>query len=190
MALIDLTARTIHGKIVYYGPAFSGKTTSLAYLHGVVPARARGELHSIASPDERTLFFDYLPLALGAGGFAIRYQLYTVPGQPRYEATRQAVLSGADGIVFVADAQAARLPDNRASLAELGRNLAARGTPLATMPVVFQYNKADMPDALSATELDAALNPDRAPAIATVASTGEGVLDVLRLICQRVTRSL
>jgi signal recognition particle receptor subunit beta len=191
MALIDLSNREIYGKIVYYGPAFGGKTTNLEFIHGGLPNAARGELHSIATEHERTLFFDYLPLDLGeTTGFTIRYQLYTVPGQPSYERTRQAVLTGADGVVFVADAQADRLADNQASLDELRQNLLRQGRPLETMPLVMQYNKLDQPTALRRTELDQHLNPAGVPAFESVAINGIGVTETLRTICQLVTRAL
>ena len=191
MALIDLSTREIYGKIVYYGPAYGGKTTNLEFIHRSLPEHLKSDLHSIASENERTLFFDYLPLDLGARvGFTIRYQLYTVPGQPAYERTRQAVLSGADGVVFVADAQAERLDDNRASLEELRQNLLRQGKRLETMPLVVQYNKLDQPTALSGPELDAQLNPMRAPMVEAVAITGQGVIESLQAICQLVTRSL
>lgn len=191
MALIDLSAREIYGKIVYYGPAFGGKTTNLKAIHDRLPEQAKSELHSIATADERTLFFDYLPLELGALlGFTIRYQLYTVPGQPRYEQTRQAVLTGADGVVFVADAQAERLADNLASLDELRQNLHRQGKQLETIPLVMQYNKRDQPTALPISELDRQLNPTNAPAFEAVAITGDGVLEALQTICKLVTRAL
>lgn len=191
MALIDLAGRQIYGKIVYYGPALGGKTTNLEYIHRLAPARAKGELHSIASAGERTLFFDYLPLDLGAAaGFTIRYQLYTVPGQATYERTRQAVLSGADGVVFVADSRAEQLAENTQSLAELGRHLARQGKALETMPLVLQYNQRDQPTALSAAELDQHLNAMAAATVEAVAIRGDGVFETLRVICKLVTRAL
>jgi len=191
MALIDLSGREIHGKIVYYGPGLGGKTTNLRSLHGRLPDGRKGELRSIATGDERTLFFDFLPLDLGrVGGFAVRFQLYTVAGQGRYERTRAAVLHGADGAVFVADAQAARLEDNRRSLRELRDNLAAQGKPLAGFPLVLQYNKMDLPDALPAAELDRHLNPTGLPRIEAAARHGTGVVETLRAICKLVARSL
>ncbi|MGH2604854.1 MAG: GTP-binding protein [Dehalococcoidia bacterium] len=191
MALIDLAARQIQGKIVYYGPAFGGKTTNLEYIHRTVPAPAKGELHSIASASERTLFFDFLLLDLGAVlGYTIRYQLYTVPGQANYERTRQAVLSGADGIVFVADAQAERLDANVESLDELRQHLVRQGKALETMPLVLQYNKRDQPSALPTPELDRHLNPVDALTVDAVAITGDGVIETLRAICKLVTRAL
>lgn len=191
MALIDLSTREIYGKIVYYGPAFGGKTTNLIAIHRTLPAETRSELHSIATENERTLFFDYLPLDLGALlGFTIRYQLYTVPGQPRYERTRQAVLTGADGVVFVADAQAERLADNLTSLDELRRNLTRQGKQLETIPLVMQYNKRDQPTSLPTSELDQQLNPTNTPTFEAVATTGAGVIETLQTICKLVTRAL
>lgn len=191
MALIDLSTCEIYGKIVYYGPAFGGKTTNLQAIHDALPERAKSELHSIATADERTLFFDYLPLDLGALlGFTIRYQLYTVPGQPRYEPTRQAVLTGADGVVFVADAQEERLADNLASLEELRQNLSRQGKQLETIPLVMQYNKRDQPTALPTPELERQLNSTNATMVEAVAITGDGVLETLQMICKLVTRAL
>lgn len=191
MALIDLSTREIYGKIVYYGPAFGGKTTNLEHIHRGLPEHARSDLHSIATENERTLFFDFLPLDLGALlGFTVRYQLYTVPGQPRYERTRQAVLSGVDGVVFVADARAECLADNLASLGELRHNLIRQGKRLETLPLVIQYNKRDQPDALSGPELDPHLNPTNAATVEAVAITGDGVIETLRTICKLVTRAL
>jgi signal recognition particle receptor subunit beta len=191
VALIDLASREIYGKIVYYGPALSGKTTNLELIHRSLPDHLRGKLHSIDTESERTIFFDYLPIDLGArSGFTIRYQLYSVPGQPAYERTRQAVLSGADGVVFVADAQADRLADNRASLEELRQNVLGQGKRLEAIPLVIQYNKRDQPTALTGPQLDEQLNPMWAPSVEAIAITGAGVIETLRTICQLVTRSL
>ncbi|MBA2519101.1 MAG: GTPase domain-containing protein [Chloroflexia bacterium] len=191
MALVDLAGRQIRGKIVYYGPAYGGKTTNLEYIYRTVPAAATGELHAIAAENERTLFFDYFPLDLGTvNGFTIRYQLYTVPGQAHYERTRQAVLSGADGVVFVADSAAERLVDNEQSLDELRQHLLGQGKTLATMPFVVQYNKRDQPTALPTAELDQRLNPGAAMTVEAIAVSGAGVFETLRAICKLVTRSL
>src|SRR6478735_11841000 len=149
MALINVAAREIHGKIVYYGTGLCGKTTNLQYIHGKIPHDTKGDLLSIATETERTLFFDFLPLDLGkVHGFTIRFHLYTVPGQVLYERTRIAVLNGADGVVFVADAQRDRLGDNVRSLQELAKNLSQQGKKFLEFPMVMQYNKRDMPDAL------------------------------------------
>ena len=128
MALINVATREIHCKIVYYGPGLSGKTTNLKYIHSTVPTQARGDLLSIDTETERTLFFDFLPLDLGrVHGYQTRFHLYTVPGQVLYERTRVAVLNGADGVVFVADSQRTKLAENVRSLQELAKNLTQQG---------------------------------------------------------------
>ena len=191
MALIDLAARTIHGKIVYYGPGFGGKTTNLRYIARHAPAGTRGELREIADEDGRTLFCDVLPLDLGRLlGFAVRYDLYSVPGQPPYERTRAAVLNGADGVVFVADAQAGRLADNLRSLAELRRQIARQGRHVDTFPLVLQYNKRDLPSALPVAALDAAVDPPPGSRFEATAISGGGVAETLRAACKLVTASL
>src|SRR5215211_1043508 len=170
MALIDIAGREIDAKIVYYGPALSGKTTNLRTIHARLPAEAKSELRSIATADERTIFFDFLPLDLGeVGGFTVRFHLATVPGQPMYERTRRAVLNGVDGVVFVADAGRGRLVDNRRSWEELARNIAVQGKRLDALPLVLQYNKMDLPDVLPASELDHALDGVDAPRFEAVA---------------------
>lgn len=191
MALINIATREIHGKIVYYGPGLGGKTTNLKFVHGELPAGTRSDLISIATETERTLFFDFLPLDLGAvHGFTIRYHLYTVPGQNRYERTRMAVLNGADGVVFVADAQRERLQDNLESLRELEQNLARHGKRFPEFPLVMQYNKMDLPDALPAPELDRHLNTLEAPRFEAAALHGAGVFETLRAICKLATNKL
>ncbi|MBX6753344.1 GTP-binding protein [Thermorudis peleae] len=189
MALINVAAREIHGKIVYYGPGLSGKTTNLQYIHAHIPEHTRGELLSVDTESERTLFFDFLPLNLGTvHGFTIRFHLYTVPGQVLYERTRVAVLNGADGVVFVADAQRDRLAENIQSLRELGQNLIAQGKPFLNFPLVLQYNKMDLPTALPVPVLDRYLNPMRAPRFEAVAVRGVGVFETLRAICKLVVK--
>ena len=191
MALIDVAAREIRGKIVYYGPGLGGKTTNLHYIHGKVPAAAKGELRSIADETERTLFFDFMPLDLGTvHDFAIRFSLYTVSGQARNERPRIAVLNGADGVVFVADSQRERLDDNLQSLRELAHNVSRQGKRFDDFPVVLQYNKMDLPNALPASELDRSLNTFGAPRFQAVAVTGDGVFETLRAICKLVTNKL
>ncbi len=191
MAFINLAAREIHGKIVYYGPGLGGKTTNLRFIHERIPAATRSDLVSIATETERTLFFDFLPLDLGrVHGFSVRFHLYTVPGQNRYERTRMAVLSGADGVVFVADAQRERLSDNLASLRELDQNLARQGKPVSDHPLVMQYNKMDLPDALSVPELDRHLNTCAAPRFEATALRGAGVFETLRAICRLAANNL
>jgi mutual gliding-motility protein MglA len=191
MALINVAAREIHGKIVYYGPGLCGKTTNLQYIHGKIPTGTKGDLLSIATETERTLFFDFLPLDLGkVQGFTIRFHLYTVPGQVLYERTRIAVLNGADGVVFVADAQRERLQDNLTSLKELAQNISQSGKRFLDFPLVMQYNKMDLPNSLPTPVLDRYLNTIRVPRFEATAFNGNGVFETLRAICKLVTNKL
>lgn len=191
MALINVAAREIHGKIVYYGPGLCGKTTNLQIIHGKIPQNGRSELLSIATETERTLFFDFLPLDLGkVHGFTIRFHLYTVPGQILYERTRVAVLNGADGVVFVADAQRDRLADNLQSLRELAHNLTNQGKRLLEFPLVMQYNKMDLPTALPTLVLDRYLNTIKVPRYEATAVNGNGVFETLRAISKLVVNKL
>lgn len=191
MALINVAAREIHGKIVYYGPGLSGKTTNLQYIHRRIPQDTKSNLLSIATETERTLFFDFLPLDLGKiHGFTIRFHLYTVPGQVLYERTRVAVLNGADGVVFVADSGRDRLQDNLESLTELASNIKAQGKRVGEFPLVVQYNKRDTPNALPVPILDKYLNTIKVPRFEAVAPEGTGVFETLRAICKLVTNRL
>ncbi|MCC6313830.1 MAG: gliding-motility protein MglA [Thermomicrobiales bacterium] len=191
MAVIDLPGRQIQLRVVYYGPAFGGKTTSLQFIAARVPEHARGDFVSISSGDERTLFLDDLPLSLGAvAGWTIHADLVSVPGQPDFERTRVAILGGADGVVFVADSDPARTDANCASLEELRRNLVDAGRDPESFPLVFQFNKRDLPAALPTPDLHAALNPLAKPAFPTVATQGDGVFDALRAVCRQVARAL
>jgi signal recognition particle receptor subunit beta len=191
MALINVAAKEIHCKLVYYGPGLSGKTTNLKYIFTAVPAGARGDLLSIDTEMERTLFFDFLPLDLGrVHGYQVRFHIYTVPGQVLYERTRVAVLNGADGVVFVADSQKSKLGENVRSLQELARNLTQQGKRFLDFPLVIQYNKRDMPDSLPLPILEKYLNAMKFPAYEAVASTGAGVFDTLRAISKLVISKL
>src|SRR6478735_12038157 len=173
MALINVAAREIHCKIVYYGPGLCGKTTNLKYIHSMVPQQAKGDLISIATETERTLFFDFLPLDLGqVHGFQTRIHLFTVPGQVLYERTRVAVLNGADGVVFTGDSQRSKLGENVRSLQELAKNLTQQGKRFLEFPMVMQYNKRDMPDALPLPVLEKYLNSMHVPAYEAVAAKG------------------
>lgn len=191
MALINVAAREIHGKIVYYGPGLCGKTTNLQYIHTKIPQNGRSDLLSIATETERTLFFDFMPLELGkVHGFSIRFHLYTVPGQVLYERTRVAVLNGTDGVVFVADAQRERLADNLQSLRELAQNLKNQGKRLMDFPLVMQYNKTDLPNALPTPVLDRYLNTIKVPRYEASAINGEGVFETLRAVSKLVVNKL
>jgi len=185
MASINRHTRELVFKIVFYGPGLGGKTTTLKHVHGATRPENRGNMLSLATDTDRTLYFDYLPLKLlKLGNMGVKLQLYTVPGQVYYAATRKLVLSGADGIVFVADTQAARFDSNHESLDDLNANLAEQGRKLSSVPHAFQWNKRDLPRLVSLDEVDRRLNLFGAPAVATVATTGEGVFETL----ERITR--
>ena len=191
MALINIAAQEIHCKIVYYGIGYCGKTTNLQYVFKSINPTARGEMLSIATETERTLFFDFLPLDLGkVHGFRTRFHLYTVPGQILYERTRLAVLNGADGIVFVVDSQAEKFEENVQSITELEMNLHRLGKDLGNFPFVIQWNKRDMPSALPVPVLDRYLNRRRVPGFEAIAADGKGVYATLRSISKRVMANL
>ncbi len=191
MALINIATHEIHCKIVYYGIGYCGKTTNLQHVFKSINPNARGEMLSIATETERTLFFDFLPLDLGTvHGFRTRFHLYTVPGQILYERTRLAVLSGADGIVFVVDSQAEKFEENVQSIAELEMNMRRIGKDMSTFPFIIQWNKRDMPSALPTAVLDRYLNRRRVPSFEAVASDGRGVFATLRAISKNVMAQL
>lgn len=191
MALINVAAREIHCKIVYYGPGMCGKTTNLQYIHSQIPQTTKTDLLSIATETERTLFFDFLPLDLGkVRGFQTRFHLYTVPGQVLYERTRVAVLNGADGVVFVADSQRNKLEEDVNSLKELSRNVQKMGKRFQDYPIVLQYNKRDLPNALPVPIMDKYLNPLNWQRHEASANIGTGVFDTLRSISKLVISKL
>ncbi len=191
MALINVASREIHCKIVYYGPGMSGKTSNLQYIHTQVPQNTKGDLLSIATETERTLFFDFLPLDLGkVRGFQTRFHLYTVPGQVLYERTRVAVLNGADGVVFVADSQKHKLEENIRSLKELAINVTKQNKNFKEFPMVLQYNKRDVPGALTMAVLDKYMNVMNWPRYEATATNGGGVFDTLRAISKLVISRL
>ena len=193
MSLVNFTSREITCKIVYYGPGRSGKTTNLHYVYERVPETRRGRMVSLATQTDRTLFFDFLPIDLGQiSGFSTRFQLYTVPGQVYYNATRRLVLQGADGVVFVGDSQARQLDENLESLQNLQSNLLEHGVDVRTVPLVMQYNKQDLPRELILTpaELDDALNFRGVPSFAADALHGQGVFETLKAISELVLKRL
>ena len=191
MPQINVARREVLCKLVYYGPGLSGKTTNLEVIHKKAPVEKRGPLTNVATQGERTLFFDFMALDLGSvGGLKVKLQLYTVPGQAYYEATRRLVLQGVDGVVFVADSQADQQEANLESLRDLQEQLRGQGVELRALPHVLQWNKRDMPGALPIEELDEALNPCGAPSFEAVAVTGEGVFPTLRMLAQLVLEQL
>ena len=193
MSLVNYATREITCKIVYYGPGRSGKTTNLHYIYGQVPGDRKGQMVSLATQTDRTLFFDFLPIDLGTiSGFTTRFQLYTVPGQVYYQTTRKLVLQGADGVVFVADSQSRQLDENIESMQDLHANLAEQGVDARTMPLVIQYNKQDLPPEIitTVTDLDDAINFRNVPSFAADALHGPGVFETLRGISELVLRKL
>jgi signal recognition particle receptor subunit beta len=193
MSLVNFSSREITCKIVYYGPGRSGKTSNLQYIYGRVPDARRGRMVSLATQTDRTLFFDFLPIDLGIiSGFTTRFQLYTVPGQVYYNATRKLVLQGADGVVFVADSQARRLDDNLESLQNLQANLLAQAVDVRSFPIVMQYNKQDLPADLILTpeNLDDALNFRGYRSFGGDALRGTGVFETLKGISELVLKRL
>lgn len=187
MVSINYSSREVCCKIVYYGPGLSGKTTNLQYVHAKVPGNTRGNLISLATEADRTLYFDFLPINIGTiNGFAAKFQLYTVPGQVYYNATRKLVLRGVDGVVFVADSQPDKMDENIDSLANLEENLREYGYELKDMPFVIQYNKRDLPGVMSTAEMDAKLNPTGVPTFEGSATLGNGVFDTLKMIIKLV----
>lgn len=191
MALVNHTTREINAKIVYYGPGLSGKTTNIHYIYHRISPSQRGKLISLATETDRTLFFDFLPVELGTiKGYRVRFHLYTVPGQVFYNATRKLVLKGADGVIFVADSQRFMLSANIESFANLTDNFADMGVELSDFPVVIQYNKRDLPDAMPTAELNTALNPRKGPFYEAVAMTGDGVLKTFAAMSKLVLQDM
>ena len=193
MSLVNYQTREITCKIVYYGPGRSGKTTNLHTIYGQVPEDRKGKMVSLATQTDRTLFFDFLPLDLGSiSGFSTRFQLYTVPGQVYYHATRKLVLQGADGVVFVADSQARQLQENIESFQDLHANLSEQGVEPRSIPLVIQYNKQDLPRdlILTTTELCDAINFREVPEFPADALHGPGVFETLRGISELVLKRL
>lgn len=191
MSFINYLSREINCKIVYYGPGLCGKTTNLQYIYNKTNPEAKGKMISLATETERTLFFDFLPLALGEiRGFKTRFHLYTVPGQVFYDASRKLILKGVDGVVFVADSQIARMEANLESMENLRTNLAEQGYSLDKLPYVVQYNKRDMPSVAPVEELRALLNPTNVPDYEGIATSGEGVFETLKAIAKLVLTEL
>ncbi len=191
MSLINYSSKEITCKIVYYGPGRCGKTTNLQYIYSRIPDAKRSSMVSLATEKDRTLFFDFLPLELGdIAGYKTRVQLYTVPGQVFYNSTRKLVLQGADGVVFVADSQVDLWPENQESIVNLRDNLSMLGMDIYRVPLVMQYNKRDLANIVSLSELDKGLNFRQVPYYEAVATSGAGVFDTLKAISALVLQSL
>ena len=209
MSFINHMARAINCKVGYYGPGLCGKTTNLQYIYNKTNPDTKGKLISLSTETDRTLFFDFLPLSLGEiRGFKTRFHLYTVPGQVFYDASRKLILKGVDGVIFVADSQMERLEANQESVENLRTNLVERmeanmeslenlrvnlqeqGYVLDKIPYVIQYNKRDLPNAVTVEEMRNALNPRNIPAYEAVAPTGVGVFDTLKAVAKLVLTEL
>ncbi|MHA7836363.1 MAG: GTP-binding protein [bacterium] len=191
MSFINYSSREINCKIVYYGPGLCGKTTNLQHIYQKTNPDVKGKMISLATETERTLFFDFLPLALGEiRGFKTRFHLYTVPGQVFYDASRKLILKGVDGVVFVADSQIERMEANAESLDNLRVNLKEQGYELDKIPYVMQYNKRDLPNAASLEEMRKLLNPTGVPEFEACASSGQGVFETLKAVAKGVLADL
>jgi mutual gliding-motility protein MglA len=191
MSFINYPAKEVNCKIIYSGPGLSGKTTNVQYIYEHTQQERRGKLIPLSTENERTLFFDFLPLAVeDVRGYKTRLHLYSVPGQTFYEISREFILKGVDGVVFVADSQSERMDENIESLEALERSLDRQGYDLARLPLVFQYNKRDLPSVVSIEELEATLNPKRRPHYEAVANRGSGVMETLQAVSQAVIREL
>ena len=187
MPFVDSTAREIVCKTVYYGPGLGGKTTNVRHIHDRMNPSSRGRLLSLATETDRTLFFDFLPIELGPiRGYQARIQIYTVPGQVFYDASRKLILKGVDGVVFVADSRADRMEANLESLHGLAVNLREHGQDIRAIPYVLQFNKRDLADALPTAEMVRRLHLGREPVFEAVAVRGQGVFDTLRAIVKLV----
>ena len=191
MSFINYASREINCKIVYYGPGLGGKTTNLQYVYERTNPTNKGQLISLATETDRTLFFDFLPLDLGnVRGFRTRFHLYTVPGQVFYDASRKLILKGVDGVVFVADSQAARMDANVESLENLKVNLRENGFDLMTIPYPLQFNKRDLPSAVPVDEMYRLLNVKGEPTFEAVATVGTGVFETLKAVAKLVLQEL
>jgi signal recognition particle receptor subunit beta len=192
MSTINFSAREINFKIVYYGPGLSGKTTNIKKIYEQVPGEAKGEMVSLATEDERTLFFDFLPLDLGSvNGFKTRFHLYTVPGQVFYNSSRKLILRGVDGIVFVAYSDPSRLRANAESLRNLRENLKEYNLSLDDIPYVIQINKRDLPNALPSEMVRQVLDPTgKIQTYDAIASQFVGVFEPLKGVSKLVLEKL
>ena len=191
MSFINYAAHELNCKLVYYGPGLGGKTTNLQYIYQQTNPHQRGKMVALTGETERTLFFDFLPLNIGEiRGFKVRFNLYTVPGQHFYDASRKLVLKGVDGIVFVADSQVERMEDNLESLQSLDLNLREQGYEIASLPLVFQYNKRDIEHPIPLSVLHEELNPSRRPEFEGIAIEGVGVFDTLKAAAKLILKDL
>lgn len=191
MSLFNYNAKEIHCKIVYYGPSLGGKTTNIQWMYQSLAQDQKSKLMALNTEVERTLLFDFLPLEVGEiRGFKTRFHLYSVPGQIIYDATRKLILQGIDGVIFVADSQADRLDENIQALENLEKNLHQQGYHIKDIPIVLQYNKRDLPNALPIAQLRKHLNRFNSTEIEASAFEGKGVLESFKSISKSILKTL
>lgn len=191
MSFINHNAKEIHCKIVYYGPSLGGKTTNIRWVYQQTEQEQKTKLVALNTDVERTLFFDFLPLDFGeVRGYRTRFHLYSVPGQVIYDASRKLIIKGLDGVIFVADSQTERMDDNLMALKNLEKNLEAQGLDINEIPLVFQYNKRDLPSAASLKELRFQLNKFNSPDFEATASEGRGVMESLKTVSRSIVNVL
>ncbi len=187
MSFVNYHTKEINCKIVYYGPGLGGKTTNIQYIYQKTSSQNKGQMITLNTENERTLFFDFLPLDLGEiRGFKTRFHLYTVPGQVFYEASRKLILRGVDGLVFVADSQVERMEANLESYMGLEKNLTDQGYDISKVPLVMQWNKRDLPNIMPVEDMQLRLNKRKFPAFEATAVKGDGVFDTLKMISKSV----
>lgn len=191
MSFINYATKEINCKIIYVGAGLSGKTTNIQWIYEQTQQELKGKLVTLSTENERTLFFDFLPLSIGdVRGYKTRFHLYTIPGQTFYEVSRQFILKGVDGIVFVADSQSERMEANIESYESLEKSLEKQGYDINKIPLVLQYNKRDMQGIVSIRELESTFNPVRRSYFEAIASRGLGVMETLQSISQLVIHEL
>ena len=191
MSFVNSVSKEVNCKIVYVGTGLSGKTTNVQYIYENTQTDRAGKLVSLSTENERTLFFDFLPLSVGeVRGYKTRFHLYTIPGQTFYEASRDFILKGVDGVVFVVDSAPERMEANIEAWEHFQKALERQGYDLARIPLVFQYNKRDLPNAANVEELEQSFNPTRRPSFEATANRGEGVMETLESISQMVIDAL
>lgn len=187
MSFVNYHTKEINCKIVYYGPGLGGKTTNIQYIYQKTSAQNKGQMVTLNTENERTLFFDFLPLDLGEiRGFKTRFHLYTVPGQVFYEASRKLILRGVDGLVFVADSQVERMEANLESYHGLEKNLTDQGYDISKVPMIMQWNKRDLPNIVPVEDLQFQINKRKFPAFEASAVTGKGVFETLKMVSKSV----
>tara|TARA_R110002072_G_scaffold288917_1_gene455486 strand:+ start:167021 stop:167608 length:588 start_codon:yes stop_codon:yes gene_type:complete len=191
MSFVNYNTKEVNCKIVYYGPGLGGKTTNIQHVYKKTSGESKSDVISLNTENERTIFFDFLPLELGEiRGFKTRFHLYTVPGQAFYEASRKLILRGVDGIIFVADSQVEKMDANIKSLESLESDLKEQGYDLSKVPMVMQWNKRDLPNVVAVKDLEAQLNKRRLPSHEGVAMNGLGVFETLKSISKLVLMNL